>query len=229
MEFVDDSYEQNYSYSIDESTTLTMVIHEECSIPLAQGTILVLLNIALAIIGTFGNILIILAVLNTPRLRQKPSNFLLLSLAVADLLVTIIAQPLFSASMAFKAFGRQCVREVDLIYVLAAPLAASSSVFHLAAISIDRALSALTPHRHRDIISKCLKPMLLFCWIMAAGLVCILVLYPKATSSCTYGFFQSTTRQSHGKTSFRNCCNHHCTVCCLLDSSDCISSVTFHH
>ena len=79
---------------------------KECEIHqfFIQGTVNAVANYLLAITGTFGNCLVIFAILRTPQLRQRVSNFLLLSLAVSDLLVTVVSQPLFATFMSLRTF-----------------------------------------------------------------------------------------------------------------------------
>jgi len=170
-------------FTIYENTTSVVAVDECVVIPFIQGTALVVVNLLLVLVGTFGNLLIIFAVLDTPQLRQRKSNFLLLSLAVADLMVTMCTQPLLVISLAFNTFAHRCIPDVDLAYRCASSFSCSSSAFHLAAISIDRAISAVKPHQHRDIIAKNgLKIMLCTCWGTATVLVSL------------YGPFPSTIR-----------------------------------
>lgn len=81
---------ENLSHTQDAANTTFPV---DSKMDLYQRIIIVVINLILALIGTFGNFLIITAVVKTPQLRQKPSNNLLLSLAVADMIVTMVSQP----------------------------------------------------------------------------------------------------------------------------------------
>ncbi|KAK3755934.1 hypothetical protein QZH41_007824 [Actinostola sp. cb2023] len=149
---------------------------DKCIIPFYQGTAIVVINLLLVLVGTFGNFLIIFAVLKTPRLRQRVSNFLLLSLAVADLMVTMCAQPLHATSMCFKTFRHYCIAEIDFAYDVIGNFSFFCSIFHLSAISIDRALAATKPYTHQDIMKKRgLKIMLCTCWGSAVVFVCVRV------------------------------------------------------
>ncbi|XP_020912241.1 adenosine receptor A2a [Exaiptasia diaphana] len=143
--------------------------NEECSLQLVEGLVLIVINVLLVVIGTFGNVLTILAVLKTPQLRQRPSNFLLLSLAVADVLVTTISQPFTVAIFYLKTFPGQCNSVLELLYTISVSLPGCSSVFHLSAISIDRAISMVKPFQHRDIIAKWLKRILGTCWAISVA------------------------------------------------------------
>lgn len=164
---------------------------ERCSLPLVHGIPIVIINYSLVFIGTFGNFLIIFAVLKTPKLRHKISNYLLLSLAAADLFVTMFAQPLNATSVAFTTFRSCCIPEIDFAYDFAGNFSVFCSLFHLASISVDRALVVRKPHQHHDLMSKYgLKIMLVCCWGGATILASIRVQYASALFfSIGLGFF----------------------------------------
>ncbi|KAK3755933.1 hypothetical protein QZH41_007823 [Actinostola sp. cb2023] len=179
-QFIDANWSS--TYTIYQNTTLTTAKppDDKCIIPFYQGTAIVVINLLLVLVGTFGNFMIIFAVLKTPRLRQRVSNFLLLSLAVADLMVTMCAQPLHATSMCFKTFNHYCIAEVDFAYDIAGNFSFFCSVFHLSAISIDRALVVTKPHQHHNMMArKGLKIMLCTCWGSAAAFVCLRVPLPS--------------------------------------------------
>lgn len=151
---------------------------KSCVFPLAHGIPIVLLNTIFSIFGTVGNILIVLAVLKTPKLRRI-SNFLLLSLALADLLVATFAQPMQIITVAVKTFGHFCVPPVDYAYDVIANFSCSCSLFHLAAISVDRAIIIAKPHNYQTIMGKYgLRAMVASCWGIALLFVCIRVQFP---------------------------------------------------
>lgn len=157
-------------------TSTPIPVDDKCLTPFGQGIAIIVINLVLVVLGTCGNFLIIFAVLKTPRLRKRVSNFLLLSLAVADLLVTLLAQPLNSISMSFKTIEHRCIPEVDFAYDIAGNFSFFCSVFHLSAISIDRALVVTKPHQHQEMMSKKgLKIMLFVCWGSAVTFVCLRV------------------------------------------------------
>ncbi|KAK3752381.1 hypothetical protein QZH41_000378 [Actinostola sp. cb2023] len=151
----------------------------KCTFPLAHGIPIVLLNSIFSIFGTFGNVLIIVVVLKTRKLRRI-SNYLLLSLAVADLFVTTFAQPMQVTTVAVKTFGHFCVREVDYAYDVIANFSCSCSLYHLAAISIDRAIVIAKPHNYQSIMGKYgLRIMVGACWGMAIMFVSLRVPLPE--------------------------------------------------
>ena len=138
---------------------------DRCVLPMLHGIPIIIINFTLVFVGTFGNFLIIFAVLNTPKLRHRISNFLLLSLAAADLFVTMLAQPLHATSVTFTTFRHYCIPEIDLAYDIAGNFSVFCSLFHLASISIDRALVVAKPHQHHAIMTSYgLKLLLCICW-----------------------------------------------------------------
>lgn len=155
-------------------------IDKELSIEFVEGAAIVGANSFLAFVGACGNFLIIFAVLCTPQLRQKPSNVLLLSLAVTDLVVTMVAQPLFVVSTSLKTFEYRCSLPIDMVLGRMVPFLSFCSAIHLAVISIDRALAAVKPHQYAVFIRKWTKVMLFICWsISLSVLVAAISKIPK--------------------------------------------------
>ena len=89
-----------------------------------------------------GNALSI-SILFKRRLRKRP-HFLLISLAFADLLVGLIPVPLFIMIADSSIIARFDYRSVDLF-------AGLSSIFNLAAISLERLHAIVRPLRHRQL------------------------------------------------------------------------------
>ena len=117
---------------------ITNLSASDCSLPLAHGFGLMAANSVGALVGTFGNFLVCIAVLYTsPRLRRRCSNYLLVSLAIADLIVTIVCEPLVVGIVAKKTFFNDCAPTLELAYVVSSNFSCSASVMHLAAISVD--------------------------------------------------------------------------------------------
>nr|CDS34265.2 Amine (Serotonin 5-HT) G protein-coupled receptor [Hymenolepis microstoma] len=112
-----------------------------------------------------GNALVVLAVLTERHLRVV-SNYLILSLAVADLLVAVIVMPL------------SLVHEVSKVWWLGLPLCdlwicadvllCTASTLHLCAIAIERALAVSNLAYLRDRPPSFILIMIGICWILAA-------------------------------------------------------------
>ena len=134
--------------------------------------------------GTFGNFLVCIAVLYTsPRLRRRCSNYLLVSLAIADLIVTIVSEPLVVGIVAKKTFFNDCAPTLELAYVVSSNFSCSASVMHLAAISVDRFLAVIFPLRHGRIMkTHGLKVMLIVVWGVATVFASLRVPFLKETA-----------------------------------------------
>ena len=100
-----------------------------------------------------------------PRLRRS-SNYLLFSLAIADLIVTMICEPLLLEILSNRTFFHDCATtSLERLYQILANLSCSASVMHLAVISVDRFLAVCFPLRHNTIVNKCgVQTMLIASW-----------------------------------------------------------------
>ena len=114
-----------------------------CLLPLTHLIALIPINILSIIIGTIGNTLVIATVYTNTSLRII-SNFWLASMAVADLLVTALGQPLLVAFWALQV-NRECNEPVSETFRLIGNMSCSASVLHLCFISIDRCLVIVRP------------------------------------------------------------------------------------
>lgn len=81
--------------------------------------------------------------------------------------------------MAIIAIHKRCNVSVDVAYLTATAFSGCCSTLHLAVISVDRAISAVKPHQHRDILRKWSKPILLFCWGGAIAYGSLVVKVPE--------------------------------------------------
>ena len=162
---------------------ITNISASDCSLPLAHGIGLMAVNSVGAVVGTFGNFLVCTAVLYTsPRLRRC-SNYLLVSLAIADLIVTMVCEPLVVGIAAKKTFFNDCASNLRLAYVVSSNFSCAASVFHLAAISVDRFLAVIVPLRHGRIMkSYGLKVMLIVVWGTSTVFASLRVPFLKETN-----------------------------------------------
>ena len=154
---------------------------EVCCLSLYHGSAIMVVNTLIALLGTFGNFLVCIAVLTKPRLRRC-SNIPLLSLAIADLIITVICEPLVVAMVGKITFLHECAPSLELGYSLLANLCCSSSIMHLVAISMDRFLAVTFPLRHGRIMKNYgLKIMLVAVWVVAFAFATVRQLFPKKT------------------------------------------------
>ncbi len=107
--------------TLENSNNLTNSSANECYLPLAHAIALMTANSLSAILGTFGNILVCVAVATNSCLRRC-SNFLLVSLAIADLIVTMVCAPLLVAMVGKIALTHDCPNHLELAYFCYVPV-----------------------------------------------------------------------------------------------------------
>ena len=153
--------------SLEDSSNQTFNIPtENCSFPLAHGVALITVNSIVGVFGTIGNLLVCVAVVISPRLRRS-SNYLLFSLAIADLIVTMLCEPVLVAHLAKRTFFNDCAAKLDQAYRILTRLSCSASVVHMAAISVDRFIAVVYPLRYKNIIDNYgLKILLITSWVL---------------------------------------------------------------
>ena len=169
----------NYS---SESTSVppSNPITESCSLPIAHGISLITVNTSVSVLGTLGNLLVCVAVATNPRLRRS-SNYLLVSLAIADLIVTVVCEPLVVAILSKITFFNDCARRLEYPYKMLSRISCSSSVVHMAAISVDRFIAVVFPLRHETIMRKCgLKIMVIVAWVFPISIPILNVVVPAS-------------------------------------------------
>ena len=105
-----------------------------------------ILNAPLIVIAVLGNTLVLAAILRTPSLRS-PSLMLLCSLAVSDLIVGLVVQPVYFAYLQ---------TEKDFLYqplLVMAYSACCVSLYAITAISVDRLLALHYHMRYPSLIT----------------------------------------------------------------------------
>lgn len=130
-----DSLKDNLNIVHNMSCTETIVIIN-CAI-----------NAPLMIMSILGNFLVLSAILRTPSLRS-PSIILLSSLAVSDLLVGIVVQPLYIAS------GLKTSHLLDSVWFMLSFATCGISLFSITAISVDRFLALHYHMRYPAIVTS---------------------------------------------------------------------------
>lgn len=181
---------QNISFEYNMNITTSASAIEDCSLPLAHGIAIMMTNSLAAMVGTFGNILVCIAVLTSPHLRRC-SNFLLVSLAIADLIVTMVCEPLVVAIVGKRALIHDCASNLELAYVVSSNLSCAASVMHLAAISVDRFLAVIYPLRYGRITKNYgqMKTMLIVVWGVPIIFASFRVPFLKETSYLVFVMF----------------------------------------
>jgi len=119
----DNSSGENHSYNEDNSTREAVTI------------INCILNAPLMLISILGNALVLAAIIRTPSIRSTPHMIMLCSLAVSDLLVGLIAQPIYIAQQLTKD------RYVNYVWKIIGPFLCGVSLLTITAITVDRFLA----------------------------------------------------------------------------------------
>ena len=116
---------------------------------------------------------------------RKRSYFLLISLAVADLMVGLFAIPLFiiGSSTEYPYLRWLVPTSFDAFTGL-------TSIYTLAVISLERMFAIVCPLRHRTLISRNYIYAIAIPWIAAAVFIALIILYSKGVIKYTsYKFF----------------------------------------
>ena len=130
-------------------------------------------NVPLAITSIIGNLLVLHAVWKTPTLRS-PSVVLLCGLALSDLTVGVVVQPVFIANDLITLFSQdQSLKTLFLrIYNVLAFYVCGISLFTITAVSVDRLVAIQKPLRYASIVTiPRVRCILVSVWITCAILV----------------------------------------------------------
>ena len=127
------------------------------------------LNIFLSITAILGNALILVALRNVSSV-YPPTKLLLRCLAVTDLCVGVISQPLY-VSMILNSVTK---KNMDVLHYLLIATVASSftlsgvSIYTLTALSVDRLLALLLGLRYRQVVTlRRVFAAICFFWLMS--------------------------------------------------------------
>ena len=123
------------------------------------------LNIFLSIAATLGNALILVALRNVSSIHP-PTKLLFRCLAVTDLCVGLICQPLD----VYLTIGNYNKRELVYVYIFFYFVLLMVSPLTSAAISVDRLLALLLGLRYRHVVTLCRVRVVIACvWFIAVS------------------------------------------------------------
>ncbi|XP_041695927.2 5-hydroxytryptamine receptor 2B-like [Coregonus clupeaformis] len=128
---------------------------------------LLIIMVIIATIG--GNILVILAV-SLERKLQNATNYFLMSLAVADLLVGLLVMPIALITVLYNS-GWPLPEFLCPIWLFLDVLFSTASIMHLCAISLDRYIAIKKPIQHSQYKSRS-KAMakIAVVWLISIGI-----------------------------------------------------------
>ena len=143
----DNSSGENHSYNEDNSTREAVTI------------INCILNAPLMLISILGNALVLAAIIRTPSIRSTPHMIMLCSLAVSDLLVGLIAQPIYIAQQLTKD------RYVNYVWKIIGPFLCGVSLLTITAITVDRFLALHYHMRYATLVTESrVKYLIIIIW-----------------------------------------------------------------
>ncbi|XP_068430571.1 adenosine A2a receptor b [Clinocottus analis] len=124
------------------------------------------LELVIAFLSVAGNVLVCWAVCLNSNL-QSITNFFVVSLAVADIAVGLLAIPFaitISTGFCAKFFG--CLFIACFVLILT-----QSSIFSLLAIAVDRYIAIKNPLRYNSLVTgPRAKAIITLCWVLSAGI-----------------------------------------------------------
>ncbi|KAJ8379527.1 hypothetical protein SKAU_G00003050 [Synaphobranchus kaupii] len=125
--------------------------------------IYILLELVIAVLAVLGNVLVCWAVCLNSNL-QSITNFFVVSLAVADIAVGVLAIPFsITISTGFCAHFYGCLFIACFVLVLT-----QSSIFSLLAIAIDRYIAIKIPLRYNSLVTgQRAKGIIAICWVLS--------------------------------------------------------------
>lgn len=121
------------------------------------------LYVIIAFLAVFGNGLVVGAFIRHSRLRTI-TNYFVVSLAVADIIVGIISIPIWISMLLYSSGGRT----IQTLYNVLDLLAGTCSILHLVAISLERFFAVVYPIRHRNTSAKVYYVALAAVWVIPA-------------------------------------------------------------
>ena len=137
-----------------------------------------ILNVPLIFVSTIGNALVLTAILRTFSLRSAPSIVFLCSLAVSDLLVGLVAQPVYISNALIysdSSFALKQATEVTFV------LACGVSLFTMTAISVDRFLALRYHMRYSDVMTvKRALFTIAGIWLVLVILSCLRIIWKRS-------------------------------------------------
>ena len=122
------------------------------------------LYVIIAILAVFGNGLVVGSFIRHSRLRTI-TNFFVVSLSVADILVGVISIPIWISMLLYSSGGPT----LQTVYYVLDLFAGSCSILHLVAISLERFFAVVYPIRHRNTTAKVYYVYLVAVWVIPAA------------------------------------------------------------
>lgn len=120
--------------------------------------------VQIAFLAVFGNGLVVASFIRYSRLRTI-TNYFVVSLAVADILVGLVSIPIWISMLLYSTGGKT----LGNIYYILDIFAGTCSILHLVTISLERFFAVVYPIRRRNISPKVYYIFLVAVWIIPAA------------------------------------------------------------
>ncbi|XP_022781306.1 adenosine receptor A1-like [Stylophora pistillata] len=131
-------------------------------------------NIFFAITTTLGNVLILIALHKVTSIHP-PTKLLFRCLAVTDLCVGLLSQPLFTVKLINEGIRNSSITILDVILTIwsvCSLILCAVSLLTSTAISVDRLLALMLGLRYRHVVTlRRVRALIIFCWFLVGGLV----------------------------------------------------------
>ncbi|XP_041667759.1 adenosine A2a receptor b [Cheilinus undulatus] len=131
-----------------------------------EQLVYIVLELVIALLAVTGNVLVCWAVFLNSNL-QSITNFFVVSLAVADIAVGLLAIPFaITISTGFCAQFFGCLFIACFVLILT-----QSSIFSLLAIAVDRYIAIKNPLRYNSLVTGTrAKAIIALCWFLSVGI-----------------------------------------------------------
>ncbi|KAF7216931.1 adenosine A2a receptor b [Nothobranchius furzeri] len=141
-------------------------MREETSLLKNYQVVYISLELLIALLAVTGNILVCWSVCLNSNL-QSITNFFVVSLAVADIAVGLLAIPFaITISVGFCADFYGCLFIACFVLVLT-----QSSIFSMLAIAVDRYIAIKNPLRYNSVVTgQRAKGIIALCWALSVGI-----------------------------------------------------------
>ena len=120
--------------------------------------------VVIAFLAVFGNGLVVASFGRHSRLRTI-TNYFVVSLAAADILVGVISIPIWISMLLYSSGGDT----LQQVYYVLDLFAGTCSILHLVTISLERFFAVVYPIRHRNTSANVYYVSLIFVWIIPAA------------------------------------------------------------
>uniref|UniRef100_A0A8B9N3T4 Adenosine receptor A2 n=1 Tax=Accipiter nisus TaxID=211598 RepID=A0A8B9N3T4_9AVES len=170
-------------------------------------TTYIVLELIIAVLSIGGNVLVCWAVAINSTLKNA-TNYFLVSLAVADIAVGLLAIPFaITISIGFQVDFHSCLFFACFVLVLT-----QSSIFSLLAVAIDRYLAIKIPLRYNSLVTgKRARGLIAVLWLLSFGIgLTPLMGWNKAMSGCP-----NTTNETGADAGTEH---HGCFISCLFEN-----------